>query len=425
MKHRWFWIIAAAAVLMGLAFVAFSTRGVPADVIEVQPRPLLRTLRFSARVATLSRVDVGSTITGRVAQVLVDEGARVRRGQKLVRLESDELRAAVAQAVAAERQARARLAGLRSTGRSASRAALDQAEATLRAAQVELARQQQLVAKGFVSASRVDDARRAVEVAQAQQASARAQVQAGADSGTEVAQAQAQLALAQAATQAARVRLAQADVLAPAAARVLARHVEPGQIVQPGKALLSLALDGPTQLVAPVDERFLDQLQVGQPALVVADAFPGQPFPARVLSIAPAVDSQRGAVEVKLALQREAPAFLREDMTLSVDVETGRRERALVVPLSALRAPGSDGAESVLVVVDGRAQERRVRLGLRTLDAAEVTEGLAAGDRVLRRGILPPGEKVRPALVPWEPGQDRAGGGARDDMGSMLGNLGR
>ena len=425
MKHRWFWIIAAVAVLMGLAYVAFTTRGVPVDVVEVQPQPLLRTLRFSARVATLSRVDVGSTITGRVAQVLVDEGAAVRQGQKLVRLESDELRAAVAQAQAAERQARARLAGLRSTGRSASRAALDQAEATLRAARAELERQQQLVAKGFVSASRVDDARRAVEVAQAQQASARAQVQASADSGTDIAQAQAQVALAQAATQAARVRLAQADVLAPAAARVLARHVEPGQIVQPGKALLGLALEGPTQLVAPVDERFLDQLAVGQPALVVADAFPAQPFPARVLSIAPAVDAQRGAVEVKLALQKQAPAFLREDMTLSVDVETGRRDRALVVPLSALRAPGSDGAASVLVLVDGRAPERRVRRGRRPRDAAEGPAGRAAGARVLRRGTLAPGEKVRPTVVAWTPGQDRAGGGGRDDMGSMLGNLGR
>ena len=428
MKHRWFWIIAVAAVLMVLAFVAFTTRGVPADVVEVRSGPLLRTLRFSARVATLSRVDVGSTVTGRVAQVLVDEGASVRRGQKLVRLEPDEWRAALSQAAAAERQAQARLAGLRSTGRSSSNAALQQAEATLRAAQAELARQQQLVAQGFVSASRVDEARRAVEVAQAQQASARAQVQAIADSGTDVAQAQAQLALARAATQAARVRLAQADVLAPADARVLARHVEPGQIVQPGKALMSLALAGPTQLVAPVDERFLDQLQVGQAAIVVADAFPDRPFPARVLTIAPAIDAQRGAVEVKLALQQQAPAFLREDMTLSVDVATGRRERALVVPLGALRAPGAEGGAatgSVLVVADGVAHERKVSLGLRTLDAVEVTQGLAAGERVLLRGILAPGQKVRPAEVAWTPGSDRAGGGGRDDMGSMLGNLGR
>jgi HlyD family secretion protein len=138
---------------------------------------------------------------------------------------------------------------------------------------------------------------------------AQAQTQANAEAGTDLVQAQAQLALAQAATQAARARLAQATVLAPADARVLVREVEPGQIVQPGKALLSLALAGPTQLVAQVDERFLDQLQVGQKATVVADAFAGQRFAARVLSIAPAVDAQRGAIEVKFALEQHRPPF--------------------------------------------------------------------------------------------------------------------
>ena len=82
-------------------------------VVQLQPAPLVRTLQFSARVATLSRVDVGSTIIGRAAQVLVTEGAQVRKGDALLRLELDELAAAVTQAVAAERQAAARLAGLR------------------------------------------------------------------------------------------------------------------------------------------------------------------------------------------------------------------------------------------------------------------------------------------------------------------------
>jgi multidrug efflux pump subunit AcrA (membrane-fusion protein) len=109
---------------------------------------------------------------------------------------------------------------------------------------------------------------------------------------------------------------------------VLARTVEPGQIVQPGRALLSLSLAGALQLEAQVDERYLEQLLVGQPASVVADAFPGQRFAARVQSIAPLVDAQRGAIEVKLALPQRAPDFLREDMTLSVEVETARRERA-------------------------------------------------------------------------------------------------
>ena len=194
---------------------------------------------------------------------------------------------------------------------------------------------------------------------------------------------------------------------------VLVRDVEPGQIVQPGKALLSLALAGPTQLVAQVDERFLDQLEPGQKAAVVADAFAGQRFAARVLSIAPAVDAQRGAIEVKLALEQAPPDFLREDMTLSVEVETGRSERALALPLSVLRAPIEGDTAQLLVARDGRAELRRVRVGLRTLDAFAVQEGLSAEDWVLRAAAVQPGQRVRPRSVPWEPAAGmRTGGGA-------------
>lgn len=421
LQRRWLWIVGAALLALGVVAGGLAVRSPQVDAVQLQQAPLVRTLQFSARVATLSRVDVGSTITGRVGQVLVAEGAQVRQGDALIRLESDELAAALSQAVAAQQQAAARLAGLRSTGRSAAGAALAQADATLRAAQAELTRVQQLVAQGFVSGSRLDDARRAVDVAQAQQASARAQTQANAEAGTDLVQAQAQLALAQAATQSARARLAQATVRAPADARVLAREVEPGQIVQPGKALMSLALAGPTQLEAQVDERFLDQLQVGQGAMVVADAFATQRFAARVLAIAPAVDAQRGAVEVKFALVQAPPAFLREDMTLSVEVETARRERALVLPLAALRASTPQGSATVLIGVQGKAQARAVQLGLRTLDAAEVTSGLAAGDLVLLGGAVQDGQRVRTKVQAWKPGQAQAPGGAQD-AGSALSN---
>lgn len=247
MKRPWIaWGLAAAVVAVGVAVGAVSLRGPLVDAVVVQSAPLVRTLQFSARVATLSRVDVGSTLTGRVAQVRVAEGAQVRQGDVLVQLESDELRAALAQAVASERQAQARLTGLRSSGRTAAQAASAQASATLQAANASLARVQQLVAEGFYSPAQLDEARRAVDVARAQQLSAQAQMQANADAGTDVVQAQAQLALAQAATVAAQARLAQTALVAPADARVLVRAVEPGQIVQPGKALLSLALAGPT-----------------------------------------------------------------------------------------------------------------------------------------------------------------------------------
>ena len=409
---------------------AATLRGPQVDALVVQSAPLVRTLQFSARVATLSRVDVGSTVTGRVAQVRVMEGTEVRQGDVLVQLESDELRAALAQAVAAERQAKARLEGLRSTGRTAAQAARAQADASLQAASASLARVQQLVAEGFYSPAQLDEARRAVDVARAQQLSAQAQLQANADAGTEVAQAQAQLALAQAATVAAQARLAQATLVAPADARVLVRGVEPGRIVQPGKALFSLALAGPTQLVAQVDERFLEQLQLGQPAWVVADAFAAQRFAARVLSIAPAVDAQRGAIEVKFSIE-QAPAFLREDMTLSVEVETARRERTLVLPQAALRGPAGGDQASVLVLQDGRAQVRNVRLGLRTLDAVEVLGGLKESDTVLRgHASLQDGQRVRARTVPWTTAssaptpaaQGNQGGGAGP---ALTGSMGR
>jgi HlyD family secretion protein len=353
-KTRW----VVVAVLLALAALAALVLHAPrAEALLMQTGPLVRTLQFSARVATLSRVDIGSTLTGRVAQVLVREGAQVRANEVLVRLETDELNAALAQAVATE----------------------NQSEVTLQATQTTLKRSQQLVAQGFYSAAQLDEAQRAVDVALAQRGSARAAVAV------------------------ARARLKQTVLVTSADARVLSRQVEPGQIVQPGKALLSLALIGPTQLVAQVDERFLDQLQTGQQAAVIADAFADQRFAAKILSIAPVVDAQRGAIEIKFTLQQEPPAFLREDMTLSVEVETGRREQALALPLAVLRQAKGDTAQ-VLVAVDGIAQERTLRLGLRTLAAAEVLDGLRTGDVVLTGSELKAGQRVSVKPVAWQSG---------------------
>ncbi len=383
--------------------------------------PLVRSLQFSARVATLSRVDVGSTLTGRVLQVAVAAGAMVKSGDVLVRLESDELRATLAQARAGETQAAARLAGLRSTGRSAAQAGVAQAASVLVAAQADLQRTQELMAQGFVSQARLDEARRALAVAQAQLDGAAAQRAAVAEPGADVAQAQAQLALATSARAAAAARLDQAVLRAPADARVLARAVEPGQIVQPGRALFTLALAGPLQLVAQVDERYLEQLQAGQVASVLADAYPTQRFTARVLSIAPLVDAQRGAIEVRFSVA-QPPAFLREDMTLSVEVETARREQALVVPADALRGDTSAG-QSVWLVRDGRVQARAVRLGLRTLAAAEIVEGLSAGDVVLLGPAPQPGKRVRPdTAAALAASTGKGSKGSKEDAGAAMSN---
>ena len=368
--------------------------------MQVRTAPMVQTLQFSARVAALTRVDIGSTVTARVAQVMVEEGGAVRKDQPLVLLESTEQRAALVQAQAVQHQSAARLAGLRSTGRAAVGAAQAQAQAAVDAAAAEFSRTEQLVAQGFLSPARLDEARRSRDVAAAQLAAARSSTQAVADAGSELLQAQAQLSAAIAASDAARARLAQTVLLAPSDARVLSRQVESGQIVQPGRVLLSLALDGPTQIVAQADERFLRQLAVGQKAHAVADAFAGQRFAVRLLSIAPLVDAQRGAVEVKFALEQAPPAFLRQDMSLSLEVETARRERALAVPVVALDGAADATTATLRLVQHGRVVTRSVRIGLRTLDAVEVLDGLADADVVVLDQAVAPGSRVRAALVP-------------------------
>jgi HlyD family secretion protein len=425
LRSPWPWLL-AVAVLAGFAWL-WRTQAIRVDAMQVQSLPLQRSLQFSARVQTPARVEIGSTLTGRVERVLVREGDAVKAGMPLVELESAELRAALVQAQASLRQAQARTISQQSVGKPSADAALLQAEATLAAAQRELARTQELLDANFISPARLDEVQRSVDIALAQRDAARAQAQANRREGPETANAQAQQQAAQAALDIARARLTQATLRAPSAGRVILREVEPGQIVQPGRNLLTLSIDGPTELLAQVDERFLGQLQVGQRAKVLADAYPQAPFDAKVSRLAPAVDAQSGSVEVTFTLDGAVPGFLREDMTLSIETVTGERAAALVLPVRALRTAVAGGAAraTVLVLDDGQTSERSITLGLRTLDQVEVTAGLATGDTVLLDASLAPGTRVRPRLLDAAQAlRQTATGLSREGAGGISGAMG-
>ena len=116
---------------------------------------------------------------------------------------------------------------------------------------------------------------------------------------------------------------------------------------------------------------------------------------ARVSYIAPAVDTARGTVDVHLDLIEPAD-FLRQGMTVSVNIDTASRERALVIANDALRRVGGASAE-VLRVQSGRVEAVSVRLGLRSTALSEVLDGLSEGDQVLAADAEP-GQRVRLAL---------------------------
>lgn len=437
-SSRPWWIAGLVLVCAGAAITAWRLQPVTVPAWVVQAAPLQRSLQFSARISSRARVELGATVTGRVASVTAQVGDRVKAGDVLLTLEADDAQAALAQALATAQQADARLVGLQQSGRRVADSNVAQAQATLANAQAERVRTDALVAQGFLSEARRDDSQKATALAQAQLASAQAlqaALGAGPASGsadhgrpllaTDVQQAQAQRSAALAGVAAARARLAQTVIQAPTEALVLERLAEPGQIVQPGRALLSLALHTPLELVAQVDERYLEQLAPGQSAQAMADAFAGQRLAATVSRIAPVVDAERGAVEVRLRLTEAPPAHLREDMSFSVAVDTGRRAAALSLPLAAL-VTGPDHRLQAWVLSDGQARLRTVQTGLRTLQAVEVTAGLKAGDIVLLPTGTPlrDGQRVRADTEAGERWMQP--GGRADEAGvALMNSLGR
>ena len=174
----------------------------------------------------------------------------------------------------------------------------------------------------------------------------------------------------------------------------MTRNVEPGDLVQPvGKVLLEIAREGDTEILVPLDERNLGALSVGQQAICIADAYAGEHFKARVNFIAPTIDPQRGTVDIRLKVD-PVPDYLRQDMTVSVNIQTGKVDQALAVPNDALLNISGSRAD-VLTVRDGRVRRVAITLGLRGMAYSEARSGLAPGEWVLQGARAQEGEHVR------------------------------
>ena len=356
-------------------------RGPALDGYEVVARSLVQTVVATGRVVAVSRAQVGSPVTGVVVERRVQEGDAVQPGDVLAVLRADDLEAAV-------REAEAALAQLQQSTRPQAQAALREAEARLLQASREVTRRRDLLKRQLIARETLEQAVQVETVARTAAEQARLAARSLAAGNPNEAAARARVSSA-------RALLAKTTIRAEVAGTVLTRNAEPGDLVQPGRVLFEIARAGATEVLVPLDEKNLEVLAIGQQAMCIADAFPTRPFPAKVTFIAPSVDPQRGSVDIRLTVT-PVPAFLRQDMTVSVNVETGRRARAVVVPNDALGA--MDGNRAALwVVADGRATRRQVQLGLRGLTQTEVTSGLRAGDWILAdaQATVAEGDRVR------------------------------
>lgn len=384
-----------ACLTLGLAawLILHFWLGPKTPVVSVVQRDFVQTVVASGRIESPHRVDLGVQITGTVKAIPVNEGQKVATGEALIQLEDAELVASARQAELAVTQAQAKLRQLREVQAPLAEQALRQAQTNVDAASRTLQRNQELFNKGFIGQAALDEATRAEQITRSQLKIALQQLNSARAGGSDTAVAEAALSQAQAGADLAHARLRYSQVLAPAAGTLIARHVEPGDAVQAGKVLMVLSPEGETQVVVQIDEKHLNLLKVGQTASVSSDAYPDQRFTAELVYINPGVDAQRGSVEVKLRVA-QPPAYVRQDMTVSVDIEVAKRSQAVLVPTEAVH--NLDSTEPwVMKVVSGKATRTPIRLGLRSQGMCEVLEGLSANDQVLATASLPVNDNTR------------------------------
>jgi membrane fusion protein, multidrug efflux system len=194
-----------------------------------------------------------------------------------------------------------------------------------------------------------------------------------------------QQALSQASSEAARLeamvagqtaRLENYVLTAPMRGVVLRQDGEVGEIAEPGSVLSWVGQPKPLLIVAEVNEEDIPRVEVGQRALLRADAFPDRSLDAVVDSITPKGDPVTKTYRVRLALPETTPLLI--GMTIEVNVVVGVTEDALLLPASAVEG-------NTIYVVDGagKAYRREIEIGIRGTRDVEILSGIEEGDRII------------------------------------------
>ena len=363
-------------------------------VVAVTRQDIVQTIVASGQVQTPFRISVSSQITGSVTDVPAAEGEQVKAGDLLIQLSNDEALATVGLAEGSVAQSRAKLQQLNGVAARSAAETLRQARATALNARKTYERAAALRTKGFATMPVLDQAQQVLDVADSQVAAAEVQAVTNKPGGADYLVAETQLAQAEASLQSAKVRQSYTAIRAPRDGLLIAVSVQKGDVVQPGKTLMSLSPAGETQLLVRIDEQNLSLLHVGEPATVSADAFPKQTFRAIVTYITPAVDPVRGSVDVKLTVANP-PDYLRQDMTVSIEIEVARHLAAILVANTTLHDLRS-AKPWVTVVANGKALRRDVTIGAIGDTTVEILTGLTVGDRVVAgSAVLTDGQRVR------------------------------
>ncbi|MCX5731754.1 MAG: efflux RND transporter periplasmic adaptor subunit, partial [Deltaproteobacteria bacterium] len=381
--RRWRLALLGGAAALALLLGGRALLGPKVPVWIGERRELVQRVVASGRVLAPARIQIGSVVIGRATRVPLDKGDRVKPLDLLVQLDDVESRAALAQARSAVAQAAARFEQVEVVSARVTTEAVRQAELRLAQAELKLTRNRTLAEAGSVSRSDLDDALQARDLAASQLASARIQASAAA-TGADRHVAQAALEQARGAEQAALARLDQLQIRSPAAGVVTERDVEPGDVVQPGRALLVVARDGPTQLSVLPDEKNLAFLRLGQAATASVDAFPDRVFSGEIDYTGSAMDEQTRTLKVRATVNNEE-ALLRPGMFCEVQVLVAVGKETIAIPkVAVLSDEGNDFVFRHLK--DDYYVRRAVKKGRAFDGSVEILDGLKVGETIISDG---------------------------------------
>jgi RND family efflux transporter MFP subunit len=337
-------------------------------------------LNASGYVTARRRATVSSKVTGKVVNVLIEEGQPVKAGQVLATLDDTQVRAALAYAEAQLASARKSFAE--------DQARLQQAELTLK-------RRQQLLEENVVGRAELDDAQAEVDALKAR-----------------IGYAQQQIGVAESQVNIQKTNLADMVVRAPFGGIAISKDAQPGEMISPVSAGGGFTRTGIGTIVdmssleieVDVNETYINRVSRGQKVEAVLDAYPDWRIPAHVITTIPTADRQKATVRVRIGFDQLGDPRILPDM--GVKVSFLRDEPAagaaaapvapsLLVPKTAVRT--ADGRPIVFVVKQDRVERRAISVGLETGDQIEVRSGLAVGERVVTDGpaTLKDGDKVK------------------------------
>ncbi len=363
--------------------------GVPraVRVVPAASAALPDVVSVAGTLAAQDEVVLGTKVAGRLAELPVDLGSVVRRGEVLARLAPADFELRVRQAEAALKQARARL-GLRpgDAGDSVDpeqTAVVRQARAVLTEATARRARAQALFAEQLLPQADLDAAEAAYQVAESQFQ----------DAHDEALNRHGVLAQRGSELDLARQQLADSVLVAPFAGAVSERHATAGQYVAAGQPVVTLVRTHPLRLRLAVPERQAARVRVGQAVRVHVEG-DVRAYDGKVARVSPAIDPSDRTLKVEAEVPNDDGA-LRAGSFVGAEIVITADRPVVLVPATALVSFA--GIDRLLTVADGKAVEKRVTVGRRSGDQVEIREGVRAGELVVvAPGNLVGGQAVTP-----------------------------